>query len=554
MPPSKLSWLVSSLSILPQNWTVVASASLFGLLVAMNLLGKVIRNTLLVPKLTLMEDLKSVGQKRTDGRIKGRAVVCGGSIAGLLAAAVCSDHFESVLIIESEGSPAELGMDKPKPMEFRTMVDGPNALPTAIPLRKRLIQYLALHGFLPPTILGLQKLFPVNLKTELDYFGCFVPFSFVLSYCNKLTPEVFKAKDPRTPLGLGISRQAFETLLRRLVVKSRPNVSFMTGTINGFKCQTRGDRYLSGVTVKDQDDELATFIVDATGPTQSSYHRWLENSGFGPLPPSLQDEYDPCLSYAQSVYTLPDKLIPEVEKLLPDGLKSGFWSNLPEPSTGETRLIYMYWAEDSHWLMIASGGWGVTKEQRPHGIDELREYTKSLHNAEATPQWIFKLYDLLEEHGDECSPWFADYHPGKMSFIKYHEAQKGTLPSNWVAVGDATIKLNPIYGQGCTKAMIDAVTLDSLLRLVPAQQDLPLDFSDKFFRKVVPRTRGMWDGNKANDYGFSTTQPAKGETLDENAFMRAFSRNFIYAGLEVGVKAIDPQVAGFLQLTYTQLS
>ncbi|KAG8887483.1 hypothetical protein FRB98_009564 [Tulasnella sp. 332] len=485
MPPSKLSWLVSSLSILPQNWTVVASASLFGLLVAMNLLGKVIRNTLLVPKLTLMEDLKGVGQKRTDGRIQGRAVVCGGSIAGLLAAAVCSDHFESVLIIESEGSPAELGMDKPKPMEFRTMVDGPNALPTAIPLRKRLIQYLALH-----------------------------------------------AKDPRTPLGLGISRQAFETLLRRLVVKSRPNVSFMTGTINGFKCQTRGDRYLSGVTVKDQDDELATFIVDATGPTQSSYHRWLENSGFGPLPPSLQDEYDPCLSYAQSVYTLPDKLIPEVEKLLPDGLKSGFWSNLPEPSTGETRLIYMYWAEDSHWLMIASGGWGVTKEQRPHGIDELREYTKSLHNAEATPQWIFKLYDLLEEHGDECSPWFADYHPGKMSFIKYHEAQKGTLPSNWVTVGDATIKLNPIYGQGCTKAMIDAVTLDSLLRLVPAQQDLPLDFSDKFFRKVVPRTRGMWDGNKANDYGFSTTQPAKGETLDENAFMRAFSRNFIYAGLE----------------------
>lgn len=68
------------------------------------------------------------------------------SIAGLLAATVCSDHFESVLVVEPEGSPAELGMDKPKGMEFRTMEDGPNALPTPIPLRKRMVQYLALHG------------------------------------------------------------------------------------------------------------------------------------------------------------------------------------------------------------------------------------------------------------------------------------------------------------------------------------------------------------------------------------------------------------------------
>lgn len=88
---------------------------------------------------------------------------------------------------------------------------------------------------------------------------------------------------------------------------------------------------------------------DATGPAQSSYHRWLKNSGFGPLPPSLQVEYDPRLIYAQTVYTLPEKLLPEFEKLLPYGLTHGsILSNMPEPSTGERRVLYLYWTEDSH--------------------------------------------------------------------------------------------------------------------------------------------------------------------------------------------------------------
>lgn len=211
-------------------------------------------------------------------------------------------------------------------------------------------------------------------------------------------------------------------------------------------------------------------VPDATGPAQSSYHRWLKNAGFSPLPTSLQDEYDPCLSYAQAVYTLPDKLLPEVEKLFPYGLTPGsLLSNVPEPASGEMRVLYLYWTEDSHRksvrysfdvellshfslllllieLIIASGGWGATKEQRPHRLDEIREYTKTLDNAKATPPWIFKLFDLLEEYESECSPWVIDFQPGKMSFIKYHEAQKGTLPSNWVAVGDAAVKLNPIYG------------------------------------------------------------------------------------------------------------
>ncbi|KAG8887485.1 hypothetical protein FRB98_009566 [Tulasnella sp. 332] len=145
-------------------------------------------------------------------------------------------------------------------------------------------------------------------------------------------------------------------------------------------------------------------IRDTSRPAQSCYHRWLKNSGFGPFPASLRDEYDPRLSYTQSVYTFPRKLLPVVEKLLPYGLMPGaVLGNTPDPSTGETRMLYMYFMEGSH-LVIAAGGWGVTGEQRPHGIDELRNYAKSLHNAGATPQFVFELFDLLEADEDECCP------------------------------------------------------------------------------------------------------------------------------------------------------
>lgn len=98
-------------------------------------------------------------------------------------------------------------------------------------------------------------------------------------------------------------------------------------------------------------------------------------------------------------------------------------------------------------VLVASGGWGVGPDQRPHSIPELREYTKSLYNSEHIPRWIFRLYDFLEEHEEEFKPWFLDLSTGKMAFVEYHRAQKGGLPDNWVAVGDAMMKLNPVYGE-----------------------------------------------------------------------------------------------------------
>lgn len=45
--------------------------------------GKALREYVLIPKLTVVKDLPHLGKPRTDGRLPGTVVICGGRYAGL---------------------------------------------------------------------------------------------------------------------------------------------------------------------------------------------------------------------------------------------------------------------------------------------------------------------------------------------------------------------------------------------------------------------------------------------------------------------------------------
>lgn len=60
------------------------------------------------------------------------------------------------------------------------------------------------------------------------------------------------------------TRETFETLIRRLVMKYKPNVLFLTGTVTGFEREGGSGRKLSGVNVNTSDGEKvepAAFVV-----------------------------------------------------------------------------------------------------------------------------------------------------------------------------------------------------------------------------------------------------------------------------------------------------
>lgn len=52
---------------------------------------------------TVLRELFNSGQCRQEhDKIKGTVVIAGGSLAGLMAARVCADHFEKILVVDPE--------------------------------------------------------------------------------------------------------------------------------------------------------------------------------------------------------------------------------------------------------------------------------------------------------------------------------------------------------------------------------------------------------------------------------------------------------------------
>lgn len=234
-------------------------------------------------------------------------------------------------------------------------------------------------------------------------------------------------------------------------------------------------------------------------------------------------------------------------------------------------------------VLIMCAGWAINTSDLPHTVQEVGACVRSLHESHPAAPWVYKLLDVLAANEEACAPWYSGINTGKFSFVKYHEAGRGSLPRKWVAAGDAAMKLNPVYGarsiflmsfqndvserfpcviaaamftgQGCTKVMLDAVALDSVLRRVPSSHDLPADFAIDYNKKAAARTESMWlvlillvdwmmlteysrrhlsrDGNKANDYGWPSTEPIKGETLAKDEFIRNFGRHLVYVCREV---------------------
>lgn len=143
-------------------------------------------------------------------------------------------------------------------------------------------------------------------------------------------------------------------------------------------------------------------------------------------------------------------------------------------------------------VLICLGGWDV--DLRPHTIAEVRPYVTSLYGAERIPSWFLELLDWLEEHEVECYPWSTHVNAGPLRWVRYQDVngKSGALPTNWVALGDAVMKLNPVYGQGCSKANVDAITLDGVLRAIPSDHFGTANVSSRFFRAQVPRVAGSW--------------------------------------------------------------
>ncbi|KIM76599.1 hypothetical protein PILCRDRAFT_12650 [Piloderma croceum F 1598] len=149
--------------------------------------------------------------------------------------------------------------------------------------------------------------------------------------------------------------------------------------------------------------------------------------------------------------------------------------------------------------------------------------------ASLIPGWFFEVLDILNEIDDQAVK--SRVRCSASIFTRYHDAKD--LPANFIAIGDSIMKLNPIFGHGCTQAVLGVAALDSTLRKAcctevgsKAPPFLPANFSRDFFAAQRTKIEPIWDTTKIVDYGLPTTVPIPGESLSSGALIRWYQRRF----------------------------
>ncbi len=345
---------------------------------------------------------------REQHRIPTRAVIIGGSAAGMFAAAAVKGHVDAVSIIEAHDLPAgpEPRVGVPQAAHINHLVSGgADAIEELLP--GTLGQFLAA---------GANR---VPMTTNMVIYS----------------PEGWYRRWRRTTHYLiAASRDLIDFVVRQQVLKD-PRVSVHS---HSKAVALLGDgRKVTGVRVQDADGvetELAAdLVIDASGRATRA-PRWLTELGITGL---AEDRIDSGLAYASRLYRapVPTRGWPYV------GVQAD--PRLPHPNAGGIVPI-----EHDRWqvsLMGAPGG------HPTRHADDFEPFARRLRHP--------IIADLLA-HAEPLTDVTVTHSTANRRY--YYERLKA-WPEGFVALGDSVAAFNPVYGHGVSVAAQGAVALRDLV-------------------------------------------------------------------------------------------
>jgi len=375
----------------------------------------------------------------------GHAVVVGASMAGILAAHVLADRFETVTLLERDSLP-----------------DGAVARP-GVP------QGNQIHVMLTAGQSTLEDFFP-GYSDELTTAGA---IESDLRSDLKVYGEggFLAAGENRIPL-FSASRPLFEHVTRRRLgerngVTIRDECHFVDYLVDD-------DSSVEGVTVRTGDglEEMATeMVVDASGRT-SRTPTWLASHGY-PAPPT--DEVTVDLTYRTAILERPADSI-DSYVVMPDP---------PRLRGGATYPI-----EHGQRILTLAGIHGDKPPADPAGFVDF---------AASLP--VSGISRLLDEHAFISEEVHAYPFPAS---IRRHYGDMDRFPGGLLVIGDAIASFNPIYGQGMSVAAMEALLLHHVL--ATDSSDEP---AVPFFERTKRVIDDAWNVAVGGDFKFPQTTGPK---------------------------------------------
>ncbi len=381
------------------------------------------------------------------------AVVLGGGIAGLATARLLSRHFPRVVVLERDvrGEVAE-------PEEaFRSWRRG------GVP------QLRHSHAFLARLRLVLLAHMP-DVLDRLRAAGV-----REIGLADMAPPEMGFRGEPADEdvVLLACRRTTFEWALRESVL-ARPDVELREGvTVSGLVAAQNGGRpRVAGVRLADGTEIPAALVVDALG-RRSPVAGWLPALGAAAARDRSEDT---GIFYYTRFYRLRRGRAPK----------------------GTTGLV----ASDLGWVKIAvfpgdADTFSVTvgAPVDDAGLKELADPRRFERFVTAFPQIApWRARGVSAPIGGKDTPVLV---MGQLrNRLRRFVDADGPLAPGLLVIGDAAYHSNPIYGRGCSQALVQAALLDEAVGRHP--QD-PIAAARLLDRLSEAQVRPFWDAAVASD-------------------------------------------------------
>ncbi|GAA2709885.1 MULTISPECIES: FAD-dependent monooxygenase [Streptomyces] len=338
-----------------------------------------------------------------------RAVVLGGSLAGMLAAAALAGHAGEVVVVERD------------------------ALPEEVRPRKGLPQARHAHLLMSGGARAMESLLPGVTAGWLAAGGRRMPLPTALV---SLSAQGWIPRTGELQYVIACSRDLLDLVVRERV-RTLPGVRFVERT--GVLGLTGDARQVTGVRLRDaasgeERSLAAAFVVDATGRA-SQAPRWLTRLG---LPAVREVTVDSGLVYATRIFRAP-----------PGSEDFPIVSVAPEPGTSRPgRAATLHPIEGGRWLVTLSG----TRGGEPTAVnEEFEPFARTLRHP--------IIADLVA-----ASEPLTDVRLTRSTVNRRrHFERLDAWPGGFVVTGDALAAFNPVYGHGMSVAALGAVALRGLL-------------------------------------------------------------------------------------------
>jgi 2-polyprenyl-6-methoxyphenol hydroxylase-like FAD-dependent oxidoreductase len=375
---------------------------------------------------------------RAGAREPQRALVIGGSMAGLLAARVLAERFAEVLIVDRD-----------------------EALPATPSARRGAPQGRHVHALLPRGARILRELCP-GIIEAMHAAGA--ERADMLRDAQWCFGEHRLARAPSELEVVACSRPLLEGVLRREVL-ALPNVRVETGVrVSNLRAAEDRTRVI-GATVSSRTGEEraidAALVVDAAGRA-SQLGAWLEQLGYvAPREQRLQVR----VGYASARFRVPEHVREGRKALIVGG-------SAATPRGGVAQVI-----EDD----LVEVSISAFHRAPPTDLQGFIEYTRTFLHPD--------IHEWLAQ--GELASSIASHRVAHT--YRRHFERLGRFPEGVVAIGDALCAFNPIYAQGMTVAALEACELRSWLVEDGAQR--PLRYFARASRALAP----AWQMAASND-------------------------------------------------------